>query len=120
MNPGWLKELAGEHISETEEYGISSFVFSSNKIFDHTKLFEINNNNKLTGVIRSKGFAWVNNQYDLALMWNHSGNIINFDPYGTWQKDSTGQYMGEQKIVFIGIDMNKYYIIDILNSALVD
>jgi len=60
MNPGWLKELMGEHTPETEEYGISSFVFSSNKIFDHSKLLNIIHANKLTCIIRSRGFACTN------------------------------------------------------------
>jgi G3E family GTPase len=119
MNAGWLKEIRGEHIPETLEYGISSFVFKANRPFNHAKLLEILNGNMFTGVIRSKGFAWTDEKIGWAMMWSHAGNIINLDPYGYWNKRKDGSYNAEQKIVFIGIDMDKEYIISQLNTALI-
>lgn len=118
-NAGWLKEMRGEHIPETEEYGISSFVFKANRPFSHTKLLDILNGNKLKGVVRSKGFAWTDERPNMALMWSHAGNIINLDPYGYWNKRKDGSLDAEQKIVFIGIEMDKEYILDELNQALI-
>jgi G3E family GTPase len=117
---GWLKELRGEHVPETQEYGISSFVFESNHPFDEKKLLALIEENKLVGVIRSKGFAWTNEKEDMALLWNHAGNIVNITPYGYWQKDAEGKLITpEQKIVFIGIKMDETLIRKELNRALV-
>lgn len=118
-NPGWLREMRGEHIPETEEYGISSFVFTSNRMFSHEKLMSVLESEKLLNVVRSKGFAWSDKEKDVALMWSHAGNIINLDPYGHWQENEDGTNTAEQKIVFIGMNMDKEKITQALEEALI-
>ena len=57
---GWIKELQGEHTPETEEYGISSFVYRTSHPFDAEKFWLFLNDPKTwRGVLRSKGFFWV-------------------------------------------------------------
>jgi G3E family GTPase len=81
--PMWLKEMRGEHTPETEEYGISSFVFSSPKPF-HPERFKELLDMKWEGVIRAKGFFWLATKPDFAAEFSQAGGIRRFNPIGTW------------------------------------
>lgn len=80
---------------------------------------ELLNGGKLRSVLRSKGFAWTDAKPDVALLWNHAGNIIHLEPYGHWEQSPDGEIHPEQSIVFIGIDMDEATIAAELNAALV-
>ncbi|MBY0309991.1 GTP-binding protein [Patescibacteria group bacterium] len=113
-NPGWLKELRGEHQPETEEYGISSFVYTAHKPFDRSRLTSLLEAGVFASVLRSKGFAWFADRPKVAHVWSQAGNIINLDPYGSWTSETP-----EQKIVFIGQRLKREEIEKSLSSALV-
>ncbi len=116
QNAGWLKELRGEHVPETEEYGISSFVFTASRPFNQQKLTELLESGELKNIVRSKGFAWIDTIPTTVTLWSQAGNIINLDPYGVWEDQTRAQ----QKIVFIGTNLDKEYTRSLLDAALAD
>jgi G3E family GTPase len=115
-NPGWLRELRGEHTPETEEYGISSFVYEAARPFDRVRLYELLESGVLKSVLRSKGFAWLADTPALVQLWSQAGNIINIDPYGTWSNPKTVT----QKIVFIGQNLDEASVRRHLDEVLVE
>jgi Putative GTPases (G3E family) len=135
--PGWLKEIRGEHIPETEEYGISSFVYKSDRPM-HPERFRAFLDKEWNGVIRSKGYFWLASRMDFALEWSHAGGSCRLQPAHQWwasmeksewpedeefRKEIEEQCKGKygdrrQECVFIGINMDRKWIEDELNECL--
>ena len=63
---GWLRELNNEHTPETEEYGISSFVYRARRPFHPQKFHDFLHQSWPDGkLIRSKGFFWLATRPDV-------------------------------------------------------
>lgn len=82
--PGWLRELRGEHTPETEEYGISGFVYRRRRPFHPERVNALIRANRLRNVVRSKGFFWVASRHDVIGEWSQAGNIIQLEGIGVW------------------------------------
>lgn len=135
--PGWLKELRGEHIPESEEYGISSFVYRARRPF-HPERFWKTINQDWPGVIRSKGFFWLASRNDVVGLWSQAGNASRAEPAGLWyaaiprdewpEDEETRQVVKQvwlpeigdrrQEIVIIGVKYDRGKIEQMLNRAL--
>jgi G3E family GTPase len=99
-NAGWLKELRGEHVPETEEYGISSFAYYRDRPFHPERLWEALNA-QWTGLLRSKGFFWLASRNSQVGIWSQAGGIMRVEHAGSWKAN----VKREQMLVFIGQDM---------------
>lgn len=124
--PGWLKELRGEHTPETEEYGISSFVYRARKPFHPQRFFDFVNS-EWQGVIRSKGFFWLASNPEFAGSWSQAGAMARHGVAGYWWAAVSDEHWPEdqnsrdaieknwddltgdarQEIVLIGMDMDQ-------------
>ncbi|MCG9874052.1 MAG: zinc metallochaperone GTPase ZigA [Leptospiraceae bacterium] len=137
QSSGWLKELRGEHTPETEEYGISSFVYSARRPFHPERFYNWLLLEK-TWMIRSKGFFWIASAFDHAFMLSQAGQLCNFDAAGNWwaavpkdqwlQDEDTLESIEEsweepfgdrrQELVIIGRKMNQDKICKSLDDCL--
>lgn len=142
QSAGWIEELnREEHTPETEEYGISSFVYRSKKPFDPDRFWSYVQRGFPLSVIRSKGLFWLASRPDQALVWSQAGGSLKADSAGVWWSsmpfekriqqlafvenqeyiesdwDST---FGDRKneIVFIGQNMNETLIRSHLDACL--
>ena len=83
--PGWLVELRGEHIPESEEYGISSFVYRRRRPFHPQRLADaLADGSVLKRVVRSKGFLWLATRQSTGGVWEHAGRVHRVVPGGPW------------------------------------
>jgi G3E family GTPase len=81
---GWIKELNNEHKPETEEYGITSFVFRDKLPFHHERFWEYVNAKFSSNIIRSKGLFWIASRPQQALSWSQAGGSLKADSAGVW------------------------------------
>ena len=84
-HPLWSKELYGfaDHIPETEEYGINSYVYRGRLPFIPEKILEVLNGN-LPGVIRAKGHFWISNRPEWVAEFSLAGSLSIIKPLGIW------------------------------------
>ncbi len=84
QSAGWIKELTQEHIPETEEYGISSFVFRDKRPFHPQRFWDYLNQGWHANIIRSKGLFWIASRKADALNWSQAGGSLKADRAGVW------------------------------------
>lgn len=84
QSAGWIDELNNPHIPETEEYGISSFVFRDKRPFHPERFWNYLNTEWHNNIIRSKGIFWLSSRMDEALNWSQAGGSLKADKAGVW------------------------------------
>lgn len=130
-SPRWVKELNGEHIPESEEYGISSLVYRVNKPF-HPQRFHDFLASDWGNVIRAKGYFWLASRNDWVGQIAQAGMAVQHEAVGLWwaacpddeldeqtlseMKKSWDPVWGDRKqeLVFIGVNLEQ----DILRNSL--
>ena len=84
-HPLWAQELYNpdEHIPETEEYGITSFVYRAREPFNPEKIYEFFNQ-EWPGVVRAKGFFWISSRPDYVGEVSQAGAFVRHQGIGRW------------------------------------
>ena len=123
---------------EAEEYGISTFVYTSRKPFDVAKFEKYINESFPKSVIRCKGLVWFKSDYDMSYLFEQAGKQFKITETGYWlasaPKEDLEQIVkndpdalkdwdeevGDRmvKLVFIGKNMDKKLIVDELNNLI--
>lgn len=137
--PGWLKEMRGEHIPETEEYGISSFNYTARRPFDPEKFYNFLHSTEQFGkLIRSKGYFWLATRPLFCGQWSQAGGIAHYGFAGMFFKaipqkewptepellaDINNKWVEpfgdmRQELVFIGQSLNQQAMIKALDDCL--
>jgi G3E family GTPase len=84
-HPLWAKELYGfaHHPPETDEYGITSFVYRARQPFHPGRIHALLNGD-LPGVIRAKGHFWLATRPHWVAEFSLAGAVSSVTPLGGW------------------------------------
>lgn len=124
--PGWLQEMRGTHVPETDEYGIGSFVYCARRPF-HPERFFAWIEDEWPGVVRSKGFFWLASHPSMVGSWSQAGAVARHGVAGYWWASAPPEHWPQdpeavaaikqhwdkevgdarQEIVLIGMDMDE-------------
>lgn len=137
--PGWLAQMRGEHVPETEEYGIASFGYESRRPFHPEKFFAfLHGTEKYGKLLRSKGYFWLATRPQYAGQWSQAGGIARYGfggmfwsavPRSRWPDDpeylesiqsSWVEPFGDmrQELVFIGQGLDEQRVRAALDACL--
>ena len=137
--PGWLKEMRGEHVPETEEYGIGSFTYTARRPFHPEKFHHfLHHTGDFGKLIRSKGYYWLATRPEFAGQWSQAGGMARYGfagmfwkaiPKSQWPQDP--EYLASieeqwvepfgdmrQELVFIGQNLDQAAFIAALDACL--
>ena len=135
---GWLKELQEfSHAPESEEYGISSFVYRARRPF-HPERLNAALDQGWENVLRAKGMMWLASKNDIIGVYSQAGNCVGVEPLRRWyaaspkeawpEDEATLNALGKgwhpefgdrlQEVVFIGAGMDQSAIEAALNRCL--
>lgn len=138
QSAGWIQEMMKDHHTpETEEYGISSFVYERTRPFHPERLMSWMSEWP-EEIVRAKGIVWLATRNDMAQSISQAGPSIQFGPAGKWaaalseaelkevllEDSSVAESWNEQygdrvnKIVFIGLDLDRLVICSELDQCL--
>ncbi|MDA9708697.1 GTP-binding protein [Alphaproteobacteria bacterium] len=84
-HPLWAQELYNpdDHTPETEEYGVTSFVYRARDPFDPEKIHSFFNQ-EWPGVIRAKGFFWISSRPNFVGEVSQAGAFVRHQGIGKW------------------------------------
>ncbi len=82
----WMTVPRGQESTETEEFGISSFVYQARRPFHPQRLWDLlmEDGEFYARLLRSKGYIWLASRHDVCGEWSQAGQVVSLDPTGRW------------------------------------